>query len=199
MSATVRNVEPTKITTGEEVHWTRSHSDYPATLWTLAYYFRGPGVGSTPGTGFNAAATADGDNFDIVVPAATTDDITIAGQYTWQAWVTEIADATNKVMVGSGRTKVTLGFTSADLTEDTRTAAKIMLDSIDAALLTFNTSDVQEYEITTPAGSRRVKRGDKQSLIDQRKYWASIVSNENYKEKSRNGGSFGTQIDVRFI
>lgn len=196
MTATVRTTEPTTITTREEVHWTKSFDDYPATLWQLDYYFRGPGIG------FNAAwateITADGDDFDIVVPASKTDNVTEAGVYIWQAWLTEIADSTNKIKIGEGRTKIVIGFDPASVaTVETRSKAKIMLDTIDAALLAFATSDVTEYEISTPAGSRRVKRSDKTQLTSERKYWAGIVTNEIARERARNGQPLMRTVEMR--
>lgn len=197
MTATVRTTEPTTITTREEVHWKKSYADYPATLWQLNYYFR-----SHLGVGFNAAwateVTADGDAFDIVVPASKTDDVTVAGKYTWQAWLTEIADTTNKKNIESGVVDIKLGFDPASTAAvETRSKAKIMLDSIDAALLAFSSSDVLEYEIETPAGRRKVKRSDKTSLESQRKYWAGIVTNEIAREGARNGKPLMTSIKMR--
>lgn len=196
MTATVRTTEPTTITTREELHWTKCYPDYPASLWQLNYYFRGPGVG------FNAAwateVTADGDEFDIVVAATKTDDMTVAGDYVWQAWLTEIADSTNKFKIGEGRVKVVIGFDPASVaTVETRTKAKIMLDAIDAALLAFATSDVTEYEIETPAGRRRVKKSDKATLTAERKYWASIVTNEIAREDARNGRPLMKSVQMR--
>jgi hypothetical protein len=193
-----RTIEPTQITTGERIQWIKTYADYPATLWQLNYYFRGPG------TGFNAAwgtaVTADGTTFEIDVPAATTDDMS-AGQYTWQAVVTEIADSTNKILVGEGRVAVKVGF-NVDPTNlapvETRSPAKIMVDTIDAALLAFAASDIQEYEITTPAGSRRVKRGDKENLLSQRKYYAAIVAAEATRERGKNGGPAIRRATVTF-
>jgi len=198
MTATVRTIEPTQITTREEVHWTRSYADYPASLWQLNYYFRGP----NSATGFNAAwateVTADGDDFDIVVPASKTDDMTVAGTYIWQAWLTEIADTTNKINVNSGYTLVKRGFDpDADEEIDTRTQNEIIYDSINVALLAFGTSDVLEYEITTPAGSRRVKRSDKTQLMTMRSTYATLVTNERARERVRNGGSFFQSVKVR--
>ena len=72
-----------------------------------------------------------------------------------------------------------------------------MLDTIDAALLAFATSDVQEYEITTPAGGRRVRRSDKTELTSQRKYWAGIVENELARERARNGKPLMQTIQMR--
>lgn len=197
MTATVRTIEPTQITTREEVHWTKSYADYPASLWQLNYYFRGP----NSATGFNAAwateVTADGDDFDIVVPASKTDDMTVAGIYTWQAWLTEIADSTNKINIGSGRTRIIIGFDPADLTLETRTPNEIALDSVNAAMLAFSTSDVLEYEISTPAGSRKVKRSDKTQLLKMRDLYATLVINERARERSRKGGPIMQSVKVR--
>lgn len=193
---TTRTIEPTVITTREEVHWTKSYSNYPATLWQLNYYFR-----SNLGTGFTAAwateVTADGSGFDIVVPASKTDDMTVAGDYTWQAWLTEIADSTNKIKIGQGTTRVILGFDPTSVTAvDSRSTAKKMLDAIDTALLAAGFSDTIEYEITTPAGSRRVKRSSREEVLKQRAHWATIVTNEIARERARNGRPLMQSIKI---
>ncbi len=193
MTATVRTIEPTQITTREEIHWTRTYADYPATLWTLQYRFRGPGIG------FNAAATADGDDFDIVVPAATTDNVTEAGWFTWQAWLTEIADSTNKIPIGKGRTRIVVGFDPDHLgAVETRSANEVILDAIKAAISGQASEKVLEYEITTPAGSRKVKRMSMKELLDAQTYYAKLVAGEHSRERIRNGGSLMTGFAVRF-
>jgi hypothetical protein len=188
----MRETEPKTIVQGEKLEWTRSFCDHPATLWTLQYRFRGPG------TGFDASASADDTAF-ITEVAATVTTAMDPGKYEWQAWVTEIADATNKVMIDSGSVTVKKGFASgsAGVEVDLRSAAKIMLDTLDAALLASGTADVIEYELTTPAGGRRVKRSSRTEVLTLRKYYAGIVARENAKERIRNGGKFGKQILVR--
>ena len=182
----MRTIEPTRITTNDTVEWTRTFSDYPADEWTLQYRYRGPGEG------FNIDATQNADvpaKFDVVIDPADTEDVDTAGTYTWEAWVTNIADNTiQKLAIPAGCVQIFLGF-EADETAavETRSKAKIMLDAIDAALLAFATSDIVEYEITTPAGNRRVKRSDKTALISERKYWAGIVTNEIAREGAKNG------------
>lgn len=193
---TTRKIEPTQITTGDTTEWTRTFCDFPADEWTLQYRYRGPGEG------FNIDADQNADDpkkFDVVIDPADTEDVDTAGVYIWEAWVTNIADNTiTKLAVPAGRVTITLGF-DADSTDtlETRSKAKIMLDSIDAALLAFATSDVQEYEISTPAGSRRVRRSDKTELTSQRKYWAGIVENELARERARNGKPLMQSIQMR--
>jgi hypothetical protein len=190
-----RRTEPTVITKGERVTWTKSYADYPASEYTLQYRFRWTGSGA--GAGIDVNASAEGDDFNVVIANTVSDDFTQVGRHKWQAWVTEIADATNKILVGEGFVTVKAGFVAGTLTAvDTRSAAKIALDSIDAAMTAFATGDVLEYEITTPAGSRRVKRSSRADLIQLRKHYAAIVARENAAERMRNGGSFGQRIDV---
>lgn len=192
----MRTIEPTQITTREEVQWTREYADYSASLWQLNYYFRGPGVG------FNAVwgteITADGDKFVIVVPGSKTDDVDVAGNYVWQAWLTEIADATNKKLIGTGRTRITLGFDpSSTATLETRTQNRILLDAITAAISGLATANVMEYEISTPAGSRKIKKLAMADLIEAQKHYAGIVAREESAERARQTGKWGRSVKLR--
>lgn len=188
----MRTTEPTILTQGERMEWTRSFADYPATEYDLQYRFRGNG------TGINVDAVADGDSFVAEVTAAQSATMA-AVKYAWQAWLTEIADPTNTFEIESGSTDIQRGFTEGSTTAiDLRTPAKIMLDSIDAAITAFATGNgVTEYEIETPAGRRRVKRSDTATLSAERKYWAGIVANEQLKERMKNGGPFAQPIRSR--
>lgn len=182
---------PSQVTQGERVEWSKSYSDYSATLYTLVYRFRGPGVG------VNITATADDDDFEAEITAAQSAALTTPGDYGWQAWMTEIADSTNTFQVDSGTLTVKKGFTTADVSVvDLRSSAQIALDTIDAGLLAFATSDVMEYEIETPAGRRRVKRSDKASMMSMRKYYAVQVSVERTKRRVQNGGKLMQNIGI---
>lgn len=187
----MRTTEPVYITQGEQIAWKRTFGGYPSDEWTLQYRFRGPGPG------FNITGVASGSGFEAT--ATTTQTAAMeSGQYVWQAWLTSIATPTDIREVDAGSVTVKVGFTASPTTEiDLRSPAKIMLDTIDDALLAFATSDVMEYEISTPAGSRRVKRSDKMNLKEQRNYWATIVARENAAERLRNGGKYGLQVKVR--
>jgi hypothetical protein len=178
---TTRTTEPNEITQGERIEWTKTLSGYPATEYTLQYRIRGVGPG------VDITATADGDAHNAVITTAQS-VLFAVGTYHWQQWVTEIADADNVIQLSSGTLNVLRGFVESETGNiDLRSPAKIMLDSINAALYAFSTSDVQEYEITTPAGSRRVKRSDKSQLLEMRREWATIVTNEIARERAKNG------------
>lgn len=186
-----RKTEPTLITQGERIAWTRTFDDYPADEYTLEYRFRGNG------TGFDVTGTADGIDFDAIVPATASLAATI-GKYRWQAWLTEIADSTNKNMILEGTVEMLRGFASGTTTAiDMRSTAKQILDEIDAKLLSSAGEDVIEYEFSTPAGTRKVKR--RSDLLTIRKEYARIVSNEILRDQLRNGGTFGKQVKGRIF
>lgn len=190
--STTRITEPTQFTQGERLAWTKTLADYPASEWTLKYYFR-----TAAGPGFNVTATASGDDHLAEVAASVTSGVG-TGRIDWQAWVTEIADTDNVQQIESGYATVKLGFDPAKTAKvDLRTPAKIALDSIDAAMEAFATSDIQEYEISTPSGSRRVKRSARADLLSLRKYYGGRVALEEAAERARTTGKFGRSVNVR--
>jgi hypothetical protein len=186
----MREIEPTTITQGERIEWTKDFCDYPASLYSLEYRFRGTGPG------FNVAATAAGDAFVAEVTTANSAACSL-GRYDWQAWLTETADSTNKFVVASGRVKVLRGFTSAATGNiDLRSDAKIALDAVNATLLNAASSDQLEYEISTPAGSRKIRRMSRVELLAMQKHFAGIVSRENAAERAKSTGQFGRQVVI---
>jgi hypothetical protein len=187
----MRQTEPTVITKGERIEWEKEFCDYPSDEWALQYRFRGGG------TGFDADAIAGpGRGFTLEITAANSLSAE-PGKYRWQAWLTEIADSTNTQMVAGGVITVEPGFVAGDAADvDLRTPEKIALDAIDAALANAATSDQLEYEISTPVGSRRIKRMARTELIELRRHYAAIVSRQNTAERLRNGGKFGKPVKV---
>lgn len=187
----MRTIEPSRIAKGERIAWTRTFTDAPASEYTVEYRFRGSG------TGVNVTATADGDAHVAEITAAASATFGSTGKHRWQAWATEIGNAANTFIVASGILIVDAGFaTGSTAAVDVRSTAKQILDAIDAAMLSAATSTQLEVEVTTPAGSRRIKNMSRKELIDSREYYAKIVARENAAERVRNGGKFGTQVVV---
>lgn len=170
--------EPTYLTQGERVAWTRDIcGNYPSSLWTVKYKFRGPS------TGFDITATIDGLNFAAVITAAQS--LTMAvGTWKWWAYATEIANALNIIEVGNGLMTVYQGAPSAFDAIETRSANEIILASLQTAF--SNNLAVAEYEISTPAGSKKIKYGSRNELLAQIKYYSGLVANE----KRAAGGGF---------
>jgi hypothetical protein len=191
MAAELRTYEPREVSTGETPQWTKSFDDYPASEgWALSYYFRGPGAG------FDVAATADGDDFTIAVPAAATADLT-PGTYFWQAWVSK---ADEKYQVGEGSVTVKEGFAAVttETSVDKRSQAKRILDAIDATLEGRATTDQQQYQISGGGGYRMLMKIPVGELITLRKYYAGIYSEELRQARARRGGNLFKTVKVRF-
>lgn len=177
--------EPSRITQGERVEWTRYFSDYSPTLYTAKWIFRGPS------TGFTVNGTADGIGFEAVIPAATTATMTV-GKWQWWAYVTEIADALNVINVDTGYFDIVQGAPSGTGPFETRTANEIALAALDAAINGATSADVLEYEISTPAGSRRIKK----MLVSERIKWRNwYQARVNAERRAANGcGNYMKQI-----
>lgn len=138
MTAAIPTIEPTSITAGDTVSWTKSLDDYPASAsWVLAYAF------INASAKFTATASASGDDHSVTIAAATSAGFA-AGTYTWVATVTK---ASERFTVGTG-TAVVLPNLAAASTYDTRTAARKALDAADLALATYGAKAyLQAYEI----------------------------------------------------
>lgn len=185
----MRTHEPISVTQGEQIEWTKDFCDYPATEWTLQYRFRGPG------TGFNIDATADGTSFAATMTAVQSAGAAV-GDWIWQAWATNIADSSIVLMIADGTTKVLKGYaTGATTAIDTRSDAKIMLDTLDAALLA--SGDMLKYEVNTPSGTRKVERATRSEVLELRKYWAGVVARERAAARIKAGKPFGMQVKAR--
>lgn len=181
------------IAKGERIQWQRQFSDYSAEDYDLQYRFRGDGIG------INVDATADGSTFVAEITSADSAKMS-AGRYRWQAWMTEQADADNSFIVGSGWITIEAGFGESPTSAvETRSIAKKIVDSIDAALLAFSSTNAQSYEISTPSGTRKVTRANIKEMTDLRNYYASIVAQEYAAERGAQGKSINQTVSVRFI
>lgn len=188
-----RTTEPREISQGERIEWTKTVAGFPADEYTLSYRFRGQ-----VGPGINVTATANGTSHVAVITAEDSLKLSI-GKYRWQAWATEIADATNTFKLGDGTLDVHVGFV-ADQTGilDTRSTAKKIVDTLEAALINKASGDLLEYEIETPAGRRKMKYMSRKEQLDALKYWKTIVARELAAERMRNGGPYAKPVTVRF-
>lgn len=169
MTAPVPTNEPLQLRAGITWQWRREDlSDYPASTWTLKYWFKKTG---SAGANFSVTAFADGESFAISVAATTTAAYT-AGDYTWTAIVTAGAEAFE---VDSGLLDVLPRYDQAANLDD-RTHARKVLEAIEAVIEGRATLDQEEYTI----GNRSLKRTPIEELIALRdRYRAEVLSEEN--------------------
>lgn len=148
--------------------------DYPASDYALTYYFRGTGEG------IDAAATVNGEDFDVVISAADTAKLEI-GNYKWQAVATKDAEV---FLLAEGLVAIKPGLVAVDTltTHETRSANKIILDKISAMISGSMDKNVQEYTIN----NRQLKHYTLTELIALEKHYSQKVSQEVANTSSSN-------------
>lgn len=79
MAYQVPTCEPREVTPGDTWAWDVSYPYFPASEgWQLSYAIRGP---DDLDVAWSTHISANGDVFEVRVPASTTDDVSIAGAY----------------------------------------------------------------------------------------------------------------------
>jgi hypothetical protein len=174
---TIPTTEPTIITAGDLVEWTKSLADYPAGTYTLSYVL--VSAGQTPIT---ITATADGTTHAVSVPTATT-AAWVAGIYRWTSMVTKTGD---RKTISSGSLEILPDPSTLDASFDPRTHAELVLAQVEAAILAKTENPMAEYELL----GRRVKNYTFRELLDLRIYYRAEV-------RRNRGGSGIRMIPVR--
>lgn len=182
MTATI---EPSRVTAGDTVSFTKSLSAYPAGAgWVLSYTL----INATAKITFSA--TASGDDHLVAVPAATSAAWT-PGTYTWLAVATKAAE---RYTVGQGSTVIAPNLAAA-ATYDTRTSAKRALEAINTLLETYGAKAyLQGYEIN---GRKQQFHTPGDFLAFRSKLMAEVAREDNAARIAA-GLSPRNQIAVRF-
>lgn len=169
--------EPPELRAGTTWQWRREDltPDYPASSWTLKYWFKQL---AASGAHIEITAAADVDNFSVIVAAATTAGYT-AGKY---AWAAEVSGGSSEIYeIDRGELMVLARFDQAT-SLDFRKHAQKMLDAIEALLENRATVDQMEYTI----GSRHLKRMSIPDLLTWRGYYRAEVQAQKMVERAAN-------------
>ena len=163
---------PSEFRAGDSVSWTEH--DAPTGTTAIRVYLR-----TNAASGATIDATASGNDWVFEIPTATTTALT-AGSYLAQFVATV---ATKPVSYREARFQVlpSLAYTGSPTAIETRSAAKIRLDSVEAAIDALTTG-AQEYQIGIGSGGRRVRRDDLKDLIE----WRDRLKAEVYAEERAN-------------
>jgi len=186
MAQTVPNCEPTRITAGDTIAWTRSLADFPASAgWVLSYRLINALVK------IDITAAASGDDHAVSVSAATSAGYT-SGKYAWQAVVTK---TTERYTVGTGALVIDPNLAAEASGYDTRSSAQKCLDDLDTALATYgNKAYTVEYEIA----GRRMKFASPGDFISFRSKIQAEVAREKSAARIAAGESPRNKLLVRF-
>lgn len=183
MSAVIPTTEPAELRAGLTWKWRREDlADYPATTWTLTYWFK---QATTGGAKFSVVATADGASFAVSVAAATTAGYA-ADDYSWVAVVSAGAESYE---VDRGFAKLLPKY-NADAALDDRSHARKTLEAIEAVIEGRATTDQQEYSI----GNRNLKRIPIAELLKFKQFYQAAVQKEINDERIANGQGAGKVV-----
>lgn len=185
MAADIPTSEPSELRAGDTWQWTRSIPDFPASIWTLKYRFKGAAGG------FEIVSAASGDDYAVTVLAATSAGYA-AGDYGWVSWVESGSD---KFTVDSGTSAVLPDYraTSAATALDDRSHAAKVLAAIEAVIEGRASKDQDAYEIA----GRSLKRTPIQDLLRLRQHYKAEVASEAAAEAIRRGTGSGRRIQFR--
>ena len=180
--------EPKYFIAGDTVEWEKSLSDYPATEWTLTYYFW------NESHDFSVVATSDNNDYLAQITAAVSAEID-SGTYNWRAVVSQgSGESLERHTVANGSMEVWHNPASGEGAGfDSRSAVKIALDNIDAVLANRATKDQQEYSIA----GRSLARTPIPDLIVLRAHYARLYAQEVKNKKIAQGLGY-KRIYTRF-
>ncbi len=180
--------EPLEIVVGDFIQWKRTDlgQDYPNDLFTARYVSR---ISTGANTEFTVSATADGSDYLLTIPSATTSGFT-PGNYMWQLEIERNSD-NERINIDRGHWAV---LTDLDNNVDPRTHNEIMLSKIESLLEGKADSDVSSYSIA----GRSLNKLTPQELLDWRDYYRREVAREIKKEDIRFGRRTKSTILARF-
>lgn len=184
----VNTSEPLIILAGDTLAWQKTLTDYPAgNGWTLHYRF------INAAGKFDIATTASGDDHVVNVTPATSGAYT-AGTYDWQSYVTNVAG--DRYTIETGTIDVQANWAAQTVGLDTRSTARQILDSLEAAWVkaSANRAFVFEYKVA----GRQMRFALRSEWIAELDYWRREVAREERAKKIAAGLPSGSKVYVRF-
>ena len=184
MAATVPTREPTQITAGDTVQWTRTDlsGDYSAADgWALTYYIVGA-------VNLSVTATADGTGFDVTISATSSATLT-TGDYALTGRVSKDGEV---FTVYSGRLNVLPNLATAEAGSETRSYWRRVRDALRALLETTAPDPTQAYTIF---GERAVTL---MPIAERLQLLAMAESQVAAEEAAAGTGGGGKNVLMRF-
>lgn len=179
------DIEPTQITAGDTISWSRSLPDYPAGTWILNYSLL-----SLSGS-IQIASVASGADHLISVDMATSSAY-VPGTYSWQAWVT---NGIERYPVGTGSIDILADYAAfGSGAADTRSHVKKVLDAIEAVIEGRASAGDQQLSID---GTTLIKMTVTELLALRYSYQAEYRL-ERQRARIAGGKNSGRKIVTRF-
>jgi hypothetical protein len=184
----IPSTEPSSVFAGDTITWQITIPDCPASSgWTLNYRLI-----NTTGK-IDIASNANVNDFLISVPAATSAAY-VPGVYAWQSYLTDLSG--NRFSIATGSIEIKPNWAGQAAGIDTRSNAKKILDSLEAAWVTAASTRayVFEYKIE----NRMMRFATRGEWIAEMDYWRREVAREARAEKVAAGLDSGRKVYVRF-
>lgn len=186
MSYQIPTTEPTQVTAGDTLKWSRSLSDYPASAgWTLNYSLL-----SLAGS-IQIASVASGSDHAVTVAAADSAAY-VPGTYTWQSWVT---NGSERYQINRGTIEILPDFSAtATGALDTRSHVKRVLDSIEAVI----EGRASKGDLKISIDGTALEKMSAESILLVRTTYLKEYRRELQKERQAQGKNSGRKIVTRF-
>ena len=181
---------PSTITAGDNVAWTETLTDYPATSWSLAVDLR-----SKDRPPVTITTTPSGADFSItILPAVSA--LWKSGIYNWQAYVYTGSppNFTDKRTIERGTIEILPNLTTFSASDDPRSHVKKVLDALEAVIEGKATSDQLSYSIA----GRSISKMSPTEILQWRDLYKAEYRNELNAENIAKGVSSSKRIGVRF-
>lgn len=181
MSIPEATSEPVEITAGDSLRWSRSLPDFPAgSGWQLNYRLRGP---ANIDLAWGTVVSADGDAFDVEIPAATT-AAWAAGDYWLFGWVT---DGTDRVTIYDAQVAILANPATASGTYDGRTHTQVVLDAIEAMIEGTASREEESVAVNFGGTVRQLSFFSREDLLKLYSYYQRQRQAEIAKEDALAG------------
>ena len=112
---------PSTFRAGDTTKWTVGYSDYPASSWSLNYYFKRPGEPTV-----NITATASGTDFAVTLSAEDSSQF-VPGRWQWHARAEKQSDGS--IIAESGKVDVLPDPSAVDIGESFAIKALALVES----------------------------------------------------------------------
>lgn len=176
--------EPSEITAGDHITWTRYNADYlPSAGWVLKYALRGPAA-------INLVSAPDGDYHVIDIPGNTSAAYA-AGAYSWAGYY-EQPDGT-RVTCHTGRITINPDLVTAAAGYDGSTHAERVLAAIERVIEGRATRGDQELSFD----GKRIVKMTVAELIQLRQQYRNEVRAERARAAVKAGRRTGRIIKYR--
>jgi len=190
LSVPIPTVEPTRFFAGVTVQWIKSLADFPAATWTLKYVLVGE-------SNIEVTATADGSDFDVTIPIATT-EVAAVGTYRLIGYVQDDPTTpTVRHQVYEGQCEIVLNpaFQAAGQQGgETRSFWRQVRDNLKSIITGKSAQSMSSYQIA----GRNVNKMSWAEILDAYDRASVMVKQEEAAEARARGEQTGALVRIQF-